>query len=190
MSKLSVEFWTISVPIIATAIGALIKMVWDSYLEQARSRPIIFISYSKGHKNGLFSQYLTIKNYGQTTGWIKKVEIEPLIENDGDDLMPNTFSDFKKFPLAPNQEFTTLISGGINSKLIAVDNRKFKIVYSPDFRKRKSYVTEYTVNEKGLPTILEDGNFQVELRLEQQNKILEKMVDQQKELIKSLGKSS
>ncbi|CDI47215.1 hypothetical protein BN927_01476 [Lactococcus lactis subsp. lactis Dephy 1] len=35
----------------------------------------------------------------------------------------------------------------------------------------------------------EDGNFQVERRLEQQNKILEKMLEQQKSLMKSLNKN-
>lgn len=189
MSKLPIEFWTISVPIIAAAIGAIIKMFWDAYSEREKVRPVILISYSKGYKNGIFSQYLTIKNYGQTTGWIEKVEINPLIENEGDDTMPNTFTNFKHFPLAPNQEFTTLIAGGINSKLIPVESRRFKITYFPDYRKRKPYVSEYTVNEKGLPTILEDGNFQVERRLEQQNKILEKMLEQQKSLIKSLNKN-
>ncbi|WP_192840984.1 hypothetical protein [Lactococcus lactis] len=47
MSKLPVEFWTISVPIIAAAIGAIIKMFWDAYSEREKNRPIILISYSK-----------------------------------------------------------------------------------------------------------------------------------------------
>lgn len=177
MNNRLAEFWTISVPIIAAAIGSIIKMIWDAYADREKSRPIILISYSKEHKNGIFYQYLTIKNYGQTTGWIEKIEITPLFKNEGSDLIPNTFTDFKHFPLAPNQEFTTVIAGGNNSKLITVDNRKFKIVYTPEFKKRKPYITEYIVNENGLPTILQDDNYQIEHRLDEQNKILKKIAD-------------
>lgn len=189
MSKLPVEFWTISVPIIAAAIGAIIKMFWDAYSEREKNRPIILISYSKEQKNATFIQYLTIKNYGQTTGWIESVEITPEIKNSGGALTPNTFTNFKHFPLAPNQEFTTIIAIGTGAKLIEVEERKFKITYYPEFRKRKPYITEYSVNETGLPVMWEDGNFQVERRLEQQNKILEKMLEQQKSLMKSLNKN-
>lgn len=188
MSKLPVEFWTVSVPIIAAAIGALIKMFWDAYSEREKSRPIILISYSKGQKNATFIQYLTIKNYGQTTGWIESVEITPEIKNSGGALTPNTFTNFQHFPLAPNQEFTTIIAIGTGARLIEVEDRKFKITYYPEFRKRKPYITEYSVNEKGLPVMWEDGNFQVERRLEQQNKILEKMAKQQKEGVQLLRK--
>jgi len=189
ISKLPVEFWTISVPIIAAAIGAIIKMFWDAYSEREKNRPIILISYSKEQKNATFIQYLTIKNYGQTTGWIESVEITPEIKNSGGALTPNTFTNFKHFPLAPNQEFTTIIAIGTGAKLIEVEERKFKITYYPEFRKRKPYITEYSVNETGLPVMWEDGNFQVERRLEQQNKILEKMLEQQKSLMKSLNKN-
>lgn len=183
-----VTFLTISVPVITAAIGFVIKMILDYFANKEAIRPIIMISYSKEQKNATFIQYLTIKNYGQTTGWIESIEITPEIENSGGSLTPNTFTNFKHFPLAPNQEFTTIIAIGTGAKLIAVENRKFKIIYSPEFRKSKPYITEYVVNEKGLPVMWEDGNFQVERRLEQQNKILEKMLEQQKSLNKSVKK--
>ena len=89
--------------------------------------------------------------------------------------MPNTFTNFKNFPLAPNQQIATIIGGGQEAELGLSDNRKFTITYSPGYYKVKPFKEEYTVNEKGYPTIIFKDDYDTQHRLNEINKTLLEM---------------
>lgn len=177
MKDFTIENWltfiSIGVPVIAASIGFIVSLILKHREDRRINRPIIFISYEKKNINGLYTIELTIKNYGNITGWIESVEITPAFKPDK--LMPNTFTNFKNFPLAPNQQITTIISAGQKAELELSDERKFTIVYKPGFSKVKPFKEEYTVNEQGYPTIMFKDNYNTQYRLNEINKTLTKI---------------
>lgn len=171
-------FWSIGVPVILTAIGFIYNLVVNFFSQREYNRPIIFISFSQNHVNRLFNTYLTIKNYGKTTGWIKKIKILPEYKpiKGHQSMDPNGFTKFKNFPLAPNQEIVTLIASGVSLPIEFVGNRRFVISYESHFETKilrtKIYTDEYMIDEVNYPTLFSDGNFTDEYRLKEINRTI------------------
>lgn len=75
----------------------------------------------------------------------------------------------KDFPLAPNQEISTIIGVGEDLMFEKVSARQYTIIYKPDYFTFKPYRTSYAINELGFPEIFSDGNFQIVTRLAELN---------------------
>ncbi|MBZ6015412.1 hypothetical protein [Leuconostoc gelidum] len=169
-------FWSIGIPVFIALLSYIVSLVANFLAKRETNRPIIIISIARHHVNTLFNTELTIKNYGRSTGWIKGVDISPeYLPKDGqDNLEPNGFNKFKNFPLAPNQEITSLIASGTNLQVEFIEERTFTIRYEARFGsmlfKNKLYREKYSIDEKNFPIVFSDGNYTVEKRLETVNK--------------------
>lgn len=184
------SFWSIGVPVILSAFGFIVSLILSFFSDRNKSRPIILISIEKHHKNGIYSTYLKIKNYGQTIGTIKSVKIDPLYTHmpNNTELEPNGFTKFKNFPIAPGQSITTMIATGQNANVVSSKERTFIIKYKPDFLKLFSYKEKYSIDEEHYPTIFSDGNFTSENRLKKLNEDLNIQLSQVSNSITLVGR--
>ncbi|WP_337089996.1 hypothetical protein [Leuconostoc pseudomesenteroides] len=180
----TVENWltfvTINLSVITSAVSFIISLWFRFVDEREKNRPIIFISFHKYHENGFLNTELKVKNYGASVGWIKNIEISPLfqVEKNSKSLDPNRFTEFKNFPLAPQQEISFLIAVGEDAAIKYVENRHFLIEYEANFStklfNKKTYVDNYLIDDKNYPTTFSNGHFTDEYRLKQINETLKK----------------
>lgn len=184
------SFWSIGVPVILSAFGFIISLILSFFADRNKRRPVILITINKYHKNGVYNTNLEIKNYGQTIGTIKSVEIDPpyIAMPNNDILEPNGFTKFKNFPIAPGQFITTMIATGQSAKVVNSKKRTFIIKYKPDFWKFLPYKEKYSIDEEHYPTIFSDGNFTSEKRLEKLTEDLDKQLAQVASSIRLVGR--
>ncbi|MFT8756164.1 hypothetical protein [Leuconostoc pseudomesenteroides] len=174
------KFLSIGLPVIISALSFILSLWYRFVDEREKNRPIIFISFHKYHENGFLNTELKIKNYGVSVGWIKNIEISPSfeVEENSNSLDPNRFTEFKNFPLAPQQEISFLIAVGKDAAIKYVENRHFLIEYEAHFSTRlfskKTYVDNYSIDDKNYPKTFSDGHYTEEYRLKQINETLEK----------------
>ena len=185
LRSFTVENWltflTINLSVITSAASFIISLWFRFVDEREKNRPIIFISFHKYHENGFLNTELKIKNYGVGVGWIKNIEISPSfeVEENSKSLDPNRFTEFKNFPLAPQQEISFLIAVGKDAAIKYVENRHFLIEYEAHFSTRlfskQTYVDNYLIDDKNYPKTFSDGHYTEEYRLKQINETLKKI---------------
>ncbi|WP_285151960.1 hypothetical protein [Lactococcus petauri] len=153
--NLSFESQVSVVSVFISAMSLLFAVGTHYKAKRAEIRPNVFISYEKETKYALFREYLVLKNYGKTTAWIKKINIEPELKNIGDtDYLANNFKNIKNFPLAPGQEIKGIIgTAGQHNETLKKEKRTYYIEYKAEGYK-KVYKTKYVIDEGGYPTVL------------------------------------
>lgn len=173
------SFWSIGVPVMASAVGFILSLISKFFSDRSKSRPVILLSINKFHKDGLYRTELTLKNYGATLGKIKSIKIDPKFKSKSGDnfLNPNSITTLNDFPLAPGQSITTTIHLGPDMQLEESEKRTFTIKYRPAFLKIFAYREKYSINEKSFPTIYGDGNFTAAKRIKELTDLIDPKMD-------------